>query len=107
MGDAETLEPGRPGVQAFNRTESLKMSPSQVRMACAGLGWSWSDLAEAADVSRDTIARFLRGEELKVATVTAIYTALEAAGVEFITENGGGVRLLRTTNPKAKGKGKR
>ena len=80
-----------------NRTESLKVSPSQIRMACAGLGWNWDNLARAADVSRDTIARFLRGEELKPLTADAIRLALEAAGVEFISENGGGpgVRLRK------------
>jgi transcriptional regulator with XRE-family HTH domain len=75
----------------------MKATPPQIRMACAGLGWSWSDLAKAAKVSRDTIARFLRGEELKVPTVTAIYAAFERAGVVFIDANGGGpgVRLKK------------
>jgi transcriptional regulator with XRE-family HTH domain len=64
-------------------------------MACAGIGWSWDDLAREADVSRDTIARFLRGDDLKSSTVAIMRGALEAAGVEFIAENGGGpgVRL--------------
>jgi Bacterial regulatory proteins, lacI family len=66
-------------------------------MACSGLGWNWDDLAKAADVSRDTIARFLRGEELKATTNAAVTRALEKAGVEFIPENGGGpgVRLAK------------
>ncbi len=66
-------------------------------MACAGIGWSWDDLAREADVSRDTIARFLRGDELKSSTVGTMRGALEAAGVEFIAENGGGpgVRLRK------------
>jgi hypothetical protein len=39
--------------------------------------------------------RFERGEDLRNRTVAAIRNALEAAGVEFIDENGGGrgVRL--------------
>ena len=66
-------------------------------MACAGLGWNWNDLAKAAKVSRDTIARLLRGVDLKTATVEAIRGAFEKAGVTFIAENGGGpgVRLKR------------
>jgi transcriptional regulator with XRE-family HTH domain len=53
------------------------------------------ELAEAAKVSADTVVRFERGETLRPRTVEAIRAALEAAGVEFIEENGGGagVRL--------------
>jgi hypothetical protein len=83
-----------------NRTQSLKVSPSQIRMACAGLGWSWDDLAKAASVSRDTIARFLRDEELKPSTAAAIRSALEDAGIEFTNGDAPGVRLL---DPKRKG----
>ena len=63
-------------------------------MACAGLGWSWDDLAKAAGVSRDTIARFLRDEELKPSTAAAIRSALEEGGVEFTNGDAPGVRLL-------------
>jgi hypothetical protein len=53
------------------------------------------ELADAARVSTNTITRFEGGETLRQRTVEAIRTALEAAGVEFIAENGGGpgVRL--------------
>ncbi len=46
-------------------------------------------------VSPTTITRLERGEELYPRTLAAIRAALEAAGVEFIEENGGGpgVRL--------------
>ena len=73
------------------------VSPAQIRMACAGLGWNWDDLARAAKVSRDTIARLLRGEELREATADAIRSALEKGGVSFIAENGEGpgVRLRK------------
>ena len=70
-------------------------------MACSGLGWSWDDLAKSAGVSRDTVARFLRGEELKEATLSTIEHALVRAGVEFIDEGqsseggGPGVRLAK------------
>lgn len=40
-------------------------------------------------VSADLFA--LGGEELKALTVTAIRHAFEAAGIVFISENGGGV----------------
>ncbi|KPH80739.1 DNA-binding protein [Bosea vaviloviae] len=64
-------------------------------MARAALGIGVRELAEQAKVSPDTIARLERGEELRERTVDAIRVALEAAGVEFIPQNGGGpgVRL--------------
>jgi predicted transcriptional regulator len=73
----------------------LSLTPIQVKMARVALGLGVRELATAVGVSTNTIARFERGEELKASTVSAIRTALEAAGVEFIAENGGGpgVRL--------------
>ena len=59
-------------------------------MARAALGWGTRDLAQKANVSPDTIARLERGERLRFATIEAIRTAFEAAGIEFIPENGGG-----------------
>jgi DNA-binding XRE family transcriptional regulator len=72
----------------------------QSRMARAAIGWGVRDLAAAARVSPDTIARFERGESLYPRTLEAIRSALEAAGIEFIEENGGGpgVRLRRTAS---------
>lgn len=67
----------------------------QCKMARAALAWGVRQLAEAAKVSPDTVARFERGEELRERTVDAMRAALEKAGIEFIAENGGGagVRL--------------
>ncbi|QKC85983.1 helix-turn-helix domain-containing protein [Mesorhizobium sp. NZP2077] len=66
-------------------------------MARVALGWGTRDLARNAGVSPDTVARFERGEQLKGTTVAALRNTFEAAGVEFIPENGGGpgVRLSR------------
>lgn len=66
-------------------------------MARAALELGVRELAEQAKVSTNTVTRFERGEELRERTVDAIRDALEAAGVEFIPENGGGagVRLKR------------
>ena len=54
-------------------------------------------LALAADVSRDTVVRFERGDGLKAITVGAIKNALERAGVVFIGSHDGGpgARLQR------------
>ena len=64
-------------------------------MARAALQLGIRELAEAANVSSNTIVRFERGEELLVRTIGVIQRALEAAGIVFIEENGGGagVRL--------------
>ena len=55
------------------------------------------ELAAAAKVSVDTVARFERGEELKERTIDALQRALEAAGIKLIDENGDGpgVRLTK------------
>jgi transcriptional regulator with XRE-family HTH domain len=72
--------------------------PIQCKMARAALGLGVRELAAAAKVSVDTIARFERGDELKERTIEAVRRALENAGVEFIDENGSGpgVRLRKT-----------
>ncbi len=73
------------------------MLPVQCKMARTALNMGVRDLAALAKVSPDTVARLERGESLKERTVNAIQVALEAAGVEFIPENGGGagVRLRK------------
>ncbi|WP_424989718.1 helix-turn-helix domain-containing protein [Fluviibacterium sp. S390] len=76
------------------------LSVRQVKAARALLAWSQHDMAKASGVSYPTIARLeksdgnLGGRE---STIAAIRSALEAAGVEFIAENGGGagVRLKK------------
>ncbi|HET9537435.1 MAG TPA: transcriptional regulator [Mesorhizobium sp.] len=71
-------------------------------MARAALGLGVRELAATAKVSIDTVARFERGDELKERTIEALQHALEAAGVEFIDENGGGpgVRLRKSGKEK-------
>lgn len=75
----------------------MTILPVQCRMARAALGLGVRDLAAAAKVSPDTVARFERGDELMERTIAALQQALESAGVTFIDENGGGpgVRLSR------------
>ncbi|WP_434722456.1 helix-turn-helix domain-containing protein [Mesorhizobium sp. RIZ17] len=73
------------------------MNIIQCKMARVALGWGTRDLARNAGVSPDTVARFERGEQLKETTLAALRDTFEAAGIEFIPENGGGagVRLSR------------
>ena len=71
------------------------MTPIQCKMARAAAGWGIRDLAHEADIAVSTVSRFEAGENINVSSLTAMKSALEAAGVEFIPENGGGpgVRL--------------
>ncbi len=67
-------------------------------MARAALGLGVRELAAAAKVSIDTVARFERGDELKERTIDALQRALEAAGVEFTNGDQPGVRLTKTAS---------
>jgi transcriptional regulator with XRE-family HTH domain len=71
------------------------ISGKQVRMARAALGWGVRELAAAAKVNPNTVTRFEGGAGANTGTVRALQTALESAGVVFISPNGGGggVRL--------------
>jgi transcriptional regulator with XRE-family HTH domain len=66
-------------------------------MARAALNLGVRDLAEAAQVSTNTVTRLEAGEPLKPRTVKAIQRALEAAGVEFTNGGQPGVRLKSTS----------
>jgi transcriptional regulator with XRE-family HTH domain len=68
-------------------------------MARAALQMNVRELAEAAQVSPTTVVDFEGGKRTPHhRTLAAIRSALEAAGAEFIPENGGGagVRLRKT-----------
>jgi predicted transcriptional regulator len=68
----------------------------QVKAARALLGWSQADLAVHSGVSEPTIARLesLDGElGGRANTAEKICAALESAGIDFISENGGGAGL--------------
>ena len=63
------------------------------------MGLGVRDLAQLAEVAPATITRLERGEELLPRTVSAIRTAIESAGVQFIgpgeAADGMGVVLRR------------
>ena len=66
------------------------MLPVQLKMARAALGLPIHQAAALTSVSHDTIVRIEGGGVLKPDTVDKVRSALEAAGVQFIAENGGG-----------------
>jgi len=73
------------------------MTAAQIRAARALIGMTQAELAAMSGVSLPTIKRIETGADAKVSTVASLQSALEAAGVEFIPENGGGagVRLRK------------
>ena len=72
------------------------LTGEQIRAARGLLRWEQKDLAKASGVSEPTVIRL---EKMKgrvsgqIGTIQAIKDAFEAAGIEFIVENGGGVGL--------------
>ncbi|RYH12448.1 helix-turn-helix domain-containing protein [Tropicimonas sp. IMCC6043] len=74
-------------------------NPAQIRAARSLIGMSQTEIAQAAGVSVSTLKR-AEGTihpPASADSVAAIRAALEATGVEFIPENGGGpgVRLKK------------
>jgi len=53
-------------------------------MARAALGWGVRDLAQKANVSPDTVARFERGAALRERTIRLVHDAFATVGIEFI-----------------------
>jgi transcriptional regulator with XRE-family HTH domain len=73
------------------------IKPEQIRMARGALKLGVRELAEKTGLTANTISRVENGAESMASTLEKIQRALEAAGVEFIPENGGGagVRLAK------------
>jgi len=87
---------------------STMIFANEIRAARGLLGWTQVELAEAACVGIATVRRLeAAGAEIRgsVETVWKIQTALEAAGIEFISAEGGkgpGVRLKAPARPAQK-----
>jgi hypothetical protein len=87
------------------KTKKTLTSP-QIRAARALIRWTAEDLSRQSAVSLRTIRRAElaeRNTSMTAANDLAIRRALEAAGVEFIDEDGGGpgVRLRKRQGKKA------
>lgn len=84
--------------------KTAELTSAQIRAARALLRWSAANLARQSRLGVNTIRRAEvadQGTSLTAANELAIRSALEAAGVEFIAENGGGPGVrLRKRQPK-------
>ena len=79
------------------------MRPVQLKMARAAVGWGVRELAKKAGVTANTVTRIENGADAKQSTIDRLQRALEAAGIEFIQENGGGpgVRIRKRSQKKS------
>ena len=87
----------------------MTLAAAQCRAARALLQWSQETLATVSKVAKPTIANFETGNTQPYdRTLADVRLALEAAGVEFIPENGGGagVRLRKDAATHAETKSK-
>jgi transcriptional regulator with XRE-family HTH domain len=76
----------------------MPITAAQCRAARGLIGWSQDQLAAASNVAKATIANFELGKRSPYdRTLDDLIAAFEAAGVQFIAENGEGlgVRLKR------------
>lgn len=80
------------------------LTKEQSRAARALIDWSQLQLAQAANLGESTVRDFEKGRRVpSINNLAAIRAALEAAGVDFIDQNGmgPGVRLRDRIEPKA------
>jgi transcriptional regulator with XRE-family HTH domain len=64
------------------------MTPIQMRMARAALGWGVRELAAKANVTANTVTRIEKGADARHSTIEALRRALEAEGISFTTADG-------------------
>jgi hypothetical protein len=81
------------------------LTGGQIRSARALLRWTAWDLARRSSLGVNTVRRAEATDEattLTAANELAIRRALEAAGIEFIDENGGGPGVRLRKRPQKK-----
>ena len=80
--------------------DRVQMTPAQMKMARAALGWGVRELAERAGVTANTVTRIENGADAKHSTIQNMRAALEEGGVIFLgdgetVDGGPGVRLRK------------
>jgi transcriptional regulator with XRE-family HTH domain len=94
-------------IQLGSRGISPVVTIEQLRAARGLLGWSQSELAARAGLSLPTVKRLEAGFGPRVSDEARMkmQRAIEAAGIEFIEENGGGSGVRFRTKQKRKTSG--
>ena len=83
-------------MMASENVAKSEITPAQSRAARGLLDWPRDELAERSGVNKRTILRFEASEgETRPATLSAIRTALEQAGVVFTNGDEPGVKLRK------------
>jgi transcriptional regulator with XRE-family HTH domain len=67
------------------------LTAAQCRAARGLLDWTQADLAQMTGLSVVSIGAFEKGGKMRQSNHALLRSALEAAGIELIQENGGGV----------------
>jgi transcriptional regulator with XRE-family HTH domain len=76
--------------------ESMNITAGQMKQARALLAWSQDDMAIACGIDTSTIVNFEFGKQFpEPQTLEAIRATLEAAGVEFATDEAQAMRLRK------------
>jgi transcriptional regulator with XRE-family HTH domain len=91
-------------IQLGSRGISPVVTIEQLRAARGLLGWSQSELAARAGLSLPTVKRLEAGFGPRVSDEARrkMQRAIEAAGIEFIEENGGGSGVRFRTKQRRK-----
>lgn len=77
----------------------VMISPAQMRMARAGLGWGVRELSERAGLQPGTISRIENGKEAMGGSLRKIEQAFEDAGIDFPDEDTVSMKRLRGKAP--------
>ena len=67
---------------------SFGISAKQIKLGRIYLEWTQSDLAKAANVSKETIINLEKGKPPQITTLEKVTQALHDAGIEFTRGNG-------------------
>lgn len=73
------------------------ITPEQCRAARGLLDWTQAELAQRVSISAVSLRAFEKGGEMRDSNQKLLRLTFEAAGIQFIPENGGGagVRLAK------------
>jgi transcriptional regulator with XRE-family HTH domain len=85
-----------------NLTKKNLLTAAQCRAARGLLGLSQSQLADLANLSKSSVARFEAGGPLATNNHIALDMAIEREGIEMIDPNGGGLGV-RFRDPARRG----